>query len=62
MPPDDTLTKEEIVSRFKKLFNRGITPEEQRGFFLDYAPIGFRRRAYRQRTVIGTSATTTSHA
>ncbi|MCU1300245.1 MAG: hypothetical protein JWQ87_529 [Candidatus Sulfotelmatobacter sp.] len=32
--PEDTLTHEEIVSRFKKLFKREMTIEEKRGFFL----------------------------
>jgi len=32
--PEDTLTLEEIVSRFKRLFNRDMTPQEKRGFFL----------------------------
>jgi hypothetical protein len=31
---DATLTHDEILERFKKLFNREMTPEERRGFFL----------------------------
>jgi hypothetical protein len=32
--PEDTLTLEEIVSRFKRFFNRDMTPQEKRGCFL----------------------------
>jgi hypothetical protein len=32
--PEDTLTHEEILSRFKRLFNRDMTPQEKRAFFL----------------------------
>jgi hypothetical protein len=31
---DATLTQDEILERFKKLFNREMTPAEKRGFFL----------------------------
>jgi hypothetical protein len=33
LDPDATLTHEEILSRFKKLFNREMTPEEKKAFF-----------------------------
>jgi hypothetical protein len=32
--PEDTLTHEQILFRFKKLFNRDMTPDEMRLFFL----------------------------
>jgi hypothetical protein len=32
---DAKLTHEEILSRFKRLFNREMTPEEKKAFFLD---------------------------
>lgn len=32
--PEDTLTHEQILFRFKKLFNREMTPGEMRLFFL----------------------------
>lgn len=38
LDPDATLTREEILSRFKKLFNREMTPEEKKLFFLDQVP------------------------
>jgi hypothetical protein len=38
LDPDATLTHDEILSRFKKLFNREMTPEEKRAFFLDQVP------------------------
>jgi hypothetical protein len=38
LDPDAVLTRDEIVSRFKKLFNREMTPEEKKVFFLDQAP------------------------
>jgi hypothetical protein len=34
LDPDATLTQEEILSRFKKVFNREMTTEEKRSFFL----------------------------
>ena len=39
LDPDATLTHEEILSRFKTLFNREMTPQEKKAFFfLDQAP------------------------
>jgi hypothetical protein len=38
LDPDATLTPEEILSRYKKLFHREMTPEEKRAFFLDQVP------------------------
>jgi hypothetical protein len=38
LDPGATLTREEILSRFKKLFNREMTREEKRAFFLDQVP------------------------
>lgn len=35
---DATITPEEILSRFKKLFNREMTPEEKKVFFLTQVP------------------------
>jgi len=34
LDPDATLTQEEILSRFKRVFNREMTPAEKRSFFL----------------------------
>jgi hypothetical protein len=34
LDPDATLTHEEILSRFKKLFNREMTLAEKKAFFL----------------------------
>jgi hypothetical protein len=34
LDPDVTLTQEEILSRFKRVFNREMTPAEKRSFFL----------------------------
>ncbi len=38
LDPDAMLSHDEILSRFKKLFNREMTPEEKRAFFLDQVP------------------------
>lgn len=38
LDPDAVLTRDEIVSRFKKLFNREMTLEEKKVFFLDQPP------------------------
>jgi hypothetical protein len=38
LDPDASITHEEILARFKKLFNREMTPEEKRVFFLDQVP------------------------
>ena len=38
LDPEATLTRDEILSRFKKLFNREMTPEEKKAFFLDQVP------------------------
>jgi hypothetical protein len=35
LDPEASLTPEEILSRFKKLFHREMTPEEEKAFFLD---------------------------
>jgi len=32
--PENTLTHEQILLRFKKLFNRDMTPDEMRLFFI----------------------------
>jgi hypothetical protein len=32
--PESTLTQEEILDRFRRLFGRDMTPPERRGFFL----------------------------
>jgi hypothetical protein len=34
LDPDAALTHQEILSRFKRVFNRDMTPEEKRSFFL----------------------------
>lgn len=36
--PEETLTHEEIVCRFKTIFQRDMTPEERRSFFLPPDP------------------------
>lgn len=36
--PDAYITREEILSRFKKLFHREMTPEEKKEFFFDQVP------------------------
>ncbi|MHB8216039.1 MAG: hypothetical protein ACYDDS_08155 [Candidatus Sulfotelmatobacter sp.] len=33
--PDETLTYEQILHRFEKIFNRKMTPTEKSAFFLD---------------------------
>jgi hypothetical protein len=38
LDPDATLTHEEILSRFKKLFNREMTLGEKRALFLIKSP------------------------
>jgi hypothetical protein len=45
LEPDATLTHDEILSRFKKLFNREMTLEEKKAFFLPEAFPKFRPRA-----------------
>jgi hypothetical protein len=32
--PEETLTHEEVMLRFKKVFGRSMTPEERHAFFL----------------------------
>jgi hypothetical protein len=32
--PEETMTHEEIILRFKKVLGRDMTPEERRAFFL----------------------------
>jgi hypothetical protein len=32
--PEETLTHEEVMLRFKKVFGRNMTPEERHAFFL----------------------------
>ena len=34
----ETMSHEEILQRFKKLFGREMTPQERRSFFLDIDP------------------------
>lgn len=36
--PEDSLTHEEVLLRFKKLFNRDMTPDEKSAFFLPSEP------------------------
>jgi hypothetical protein len=38
LDPDASLTPEEILARFKTLFNRDMTPAEKKAFFLDQVP------------------------
>lgn len=33
--PEESLTHEQIMRRFEKIFNRKMTPAEKRAFFLD---------------------------
>ena len=33
--PQDMMTHQEIVDRFRKVFGRDMTPAERRSFFLD---------------------------
>jgi hypothetical protein len=46
LDPDASLTPEEILSRFKRLFNREMTPEEKKAFFLDHCPLTARKGKY----------------
>jgi hypothetical protein len=34
MVPEESLTHEEVLLRFKKVFGRDMTPEERHSFFL----------------------------